>query len=175
METRTQSSISKSKGARFSPTATSCQFDQLYLSQNFGMTISEAGKKIRLHSFVLTSCSSAMSGCAVWWRCSKGRPVEVLGPAVLVVLYNPGYESSCMFIWFSSFLIHSQLPSGIANLFFFFLFYLVLVSFCCLQSQRLLPKSFKSRINFRPQLQFPANILNADKSWMCWNVVLNVI
>ena len=107
METRTQSSISKSKGARFSPTATSCQFDQLYLSQNFGVTISEAGKKIHSHSFVLTSCSGAMSECAVWWRCSKGRLVEVLGPVVPVVLYNPGYESSCMLIWFSSFLIHS--------------------------------------------------------------------
>ena len=83
METRTQCSISKSKGARFSPTATSCQFDQLYLSQNFGVTISEAGKKIHSHSFVLMSCSSAMSECAVWRRCSKGRLVEVLGPVVL--------------------------------------------------------------------------------------------
>ena len=77
METKTQSSISKSKGARFSPAATSCQFDQLYLSQSFGETISEAGKNIRYHSLVLTSCSSAMSRSqyggdvqrAGWWKC----------------------------------------------------------------------------------------------------------
>lgn len=62
METRTQSSISSQKEPDSLPTPTSCQFDQLYLSQSFGVTTSEAGKKIRWHSFVLTSGSSAMSG-----------------------------------------------------------------------------------------------------------------
>ena len=48
METRTQSSISKPKGARYFTTTTPCQFGQLFLAQDLDVTIGEeAGKKIR--------------------------------------------------------------------------------------------------------------------------------
>lgn len=145
----------------------------LYLSQSFGVTISEAGKKIRWHSFVLTSRSSAMSGSqyggdvqrAGWWKC--------WGHLLLWYYISLAMSPAACSFGSPAFSTILSCPVELLIFFSFFLFCLVSVSFFCLQSQRLLPKSFKSRINFRPQLQFPASILNADKSWMCWNVVLN--
>lgn len=109
------SSISKLKGARYFPTATICQFGQS-LAQDFDVTISEARKNIHSNSLVLT-CSSATSRCAVLWRCSKvgqaGGGVGAPCSHGMNLAVTPSAHS-----WFSSFLIHSELPSGTATFFF---------------------------------------------------------
>ena len=47
METRTPPSTSKAKEARYSRAATPWQLGQRYLARDFGVTISEAGRKMR--------------------------------------------------------------------------------------------------------------------------------
>ena len=49
----------------------------------------------------------------------KGQAGRSAGASCSVVLYNPGYESSCMLIWFSAFSSILSCPVELLIFFFF--------------------------------------------------------